>query len=294
MLAPRLGEKNLVWVIEDFHKVSNDERAKLADAMKVFSDESAQFRRLRIIVLGVAETAGDILQTPSNMRGRLADVRIPPLGDDELGALLDKAKALLNVDFSAVRPRVIAHSVGVASITHALARECCIAVNVLETAKAPVEVTHEALEESKNVYSRTRSGSMKAAFDKALEVTQIRKFNNYAIILRAVASLPERGATHATIFARIKEVHPEYPAGNLTQYLRKLQAPERSGLIRKTSEGLFRYDQPLQHAYAILRFDLPLNSDWSTGLSVSEEEKETAVRQATEENLEAPGGDEEK
>ncbi|PPF23788.1 MULTISPECIES: AAA family ATPase [unclassified Rathayibacter] len=292
MLAPRLGAKKLVWMIEDVHKVSAAERAKLADAMKVFSDESPRFEDLRIIILGVAETAGDILRAPSNMSGRLADVRIPPLRDDELGVLLDMAKELLNVDFSTVRSRIIAHSVGVASITHALARECCIALGIRETAATPIGVTHQALEQAKGAYSRTRSGVMKADFDKALEVTQTRKYHNYAIILRAIASLPERGATHAEIYARIRESHSEYPAGNLTQYLRKLQLPERSALIRKTSEGLFRYDQPLQHAYAILRFDLPVNSDWASGLTVTEEEKESAVRQAAEENLEAPEYDE--
>lgn len=290
-LAARLGAKGLVWVIEDFHKVSPETRTRLADAMKVFSDESSNYPRLRIIVLGVAETAGEILRAPSNMGGRLADIPIPPLGDEDLGALLDKAKDLLNVDFGAVRNRIIKHSVGVASITHALARECCTALGILETSRKQMYVTPEALENAKSSYSRTRGGNMKDDFDVALEVTQTRKYHNYAIILRAIASLPERGATHAEILARIRQDLPDYPAGNLTTYLRKLQTEERKALIRKTSEGLFRYNRPLQHAYAILRFKLPISAQeefWATDLTVSQEEQDLSVRLATEENPDAP------
>ncbi|WP_336643784.1 ATP-binding protein [Microbacterium sp. MMO-113] len=293
-LAVRLGSKGLVWVIEDFHKVTAETRNRLADAMKVFSDESLNYPQLRMIVLGVAETAGEILRTPSNMSGRLADIPIPPLGDDDLGQLLDKGKDLLNVDFGAVRNRIIKHSVGVASITHALARECCTALGVLETSRQSTYVTSEALEKAKTAYSRTRGGTMREDFDVALELTQTRKYHNYAIILRALASLPVRGATHAQILSKIREDLPDYPPGNLTTYLRKLQTEERRALIRKTSEGLFRYNRPLQHAYAILRFELPMNAEeefWATDLSVSAEEQALSVRLATEENPDAPDDD---
>ena len=295
-LATRLGSKGLVWVIEDFHKVSPETRTRLADAMKVFSDESLNYPRLRMIVLGVAETAGQILRAPSNMAGRLADIPIPPLGDDDLGQLLDKGKDLLNVDFGAVRNRIIKHSVGVASITHALARECCTALGVLETSNTLMYVTAEALENAKTAYSRTRGGTMREDFDAALEITQTRKYHNYAIILRAIASLPERGATHAQILAKIRENLPDYPAGNLTTYLRKLQTDERRALIRKTSEGLFRYDRPLQHAYAILRFKLPVNAEeefWAKDLTVTADEQALSVRLATEENPDASNEDDE-
>lgn len=290
-LAVRLGQKKTVWVIEDFHKVEAPTRRKLADAMKIFSDESVTYPELTIIVLGVSESPADILLTPSNMGGRLADIQLPPLDDVQLGEILDKGKELLNVDFVEVRDRIIRHSVGVASITHALARECCRALDVAETSAETVVVTPEALEAAKSAYVRKRGGEMKREFDKALEVVSTRRYHNYAIILKALASLPESGATHAEILARIHDDHPVYPAGNLTTYLRKLQTDERSSLVRKTAEGLFRYDRPLQHAYAILRFRLVANPGaefWTEDLSVTEAEQEESARLAEQENLDAP------
>lgn len=294
-LAIRLGAEKVAWLIEDFHKVAPEVRARVADAMKVFSDESDNFPSLRMIVLGVADSAAQILRAPSNMGGRLADIQLPPLDDDQLGELLDNALELLNVDFTPVRDQIIRHSVGVASITHALARLCCVAVGVRETSDERITITANALEKAKASYVRTRGAAMKEDFDAALEVTTTRKYHNYAIILKAMATLPDRGATHAEILAEIHKQHPQYPAGNLTTYLRKLQSEERGALLRKTSEGVFRYDRPLQHAYALLRFKVvanPTDEFWADNLSVSPEEQEEAVRLADEEHPDAPDDDE--
>ncbi|MFJ2355622.1 ATP-binding protein [Frigoribacterium sp. NPDC087798] len=290
-LALRLGEKGFVWLIEDFHKVAPEVRLRLADAMKVFSDESPNFPKLRMVVLGVAETATQILRAPSNMTGRLADLRLPPLTDDELGGILDTGNRLLNVDFAPVRERLIHHSVGIASVTHALARECCIAVGVRKTSPKTVAITPAALEIAKSAYTATRGGDFKDDFDVAMEVKVTRTYANHAIILRALASLPERGATHAQIQAEILKTHAKYPPGNLTKYLRELQTEDRKALVRRTSEGVFRFDRPLQHAYAKLRFDVPAREEedfWSSSLSVSREDQEESVRLALEENPEAP------
>jgi hypothetical protein len=292
-LALRMGQKGLVWVIEDFHKVSDETRKELSDAMKVFSDESVEHPRLTLVVLGVSESAGDILTAPANMGGRLADIELASLDDDQLGEILDTGQDLLNVDFADVRELIIRHSVGVASITHALAAECCRAAGVRSTSESRTPITAAALEVAKAAYTRKRSGDMRQKFDTALEVVATRRYHNYAIILKALASLDEGGATHAEILAQIRLDHPNYPPGNLTTYLRKLQADDRSALIRKTSQGRFRYDQPLQHAYAILRFKRVTSSGaaafWTTNeLSVSEGEKDEAARLADEENLTAP------
>ncbi|RLK46433.1 ATP-binding protein [Microbacterium telephonicum] len=295
-LAVRLGEKGLVWVIEDAHKVTADVRVQISDAMKVFSDASPDYPKLRIIVLGVSDTAGQILRAPSNMGGRLADIPIPPLTDKQLKAILSQGGALLNVDFTQVMEPITRHSVGIASITHALASACCQALDVRSTVETTVMVTPAALTEAKAAYVRTRGGDMKDKFDIALEQPTTRRYHNYAIILRALAQLPISGATHAAILAQIKKDHPLYPPGNLTTYLRKLQTPERSALVRKTSTGTFRYDRPLYHSYALLRFDLDASAEdefWANGLVVSDTDKEVSVRLAEEVHPEAPEDPEE-
>lgn len=289
-LAEHLGRHGVVWVLEDFHKVPQATRVALSGALKVFSDASVTYPDTAVVVLGASETPAEILTTPSNIDGRLSSIELPPLNDGELGEILDMGAELLNLDFTAVRGQIIRHSVGVASVTHALAYACCEAIGVTDTGSATMYVTAEALDMAKANYARTRAPEMKASFDTALRVERTAKWNNRAIILYALARLPESGGTHAQIFACIKQDHPDYRSSNLTVYLRDLQTDERGKLVRRTTQGVFRFDRPLQHAYAMLRFKVEPSHEaafWSKDLEVDEHDLEASLN-AIEEAPDAP------
>lgn len=285
-LAEIFGRLGAAWIIDDFHKVDERTRDAIADAMKVFSDESFESAKTVMIVLGASDSPAAIVGTPSNMKDRLASIELPPLNDDELGAILDEGGELLNVDFGPVRDRIIRNSVGVAQITHGLAFETCRALGVEQTSAERRIVDGPALDRGRATYTRTRTGSMKADFDKALRVEVTRRFHNHAIILKALAELPEAGATHAEILALIRKTHSDYPTGNLTQYLQKLQEDKRGALVRKTTHNTFRYNQPLQHAYAMDRFGVEAGTSfWNNSLGVRDAERRESVR-LTEEVIE--------
>jgi hypothetical protein len=286
-LATILGRRKLLWVVEDLHKVSPATKTAMSDLLKVFSDTSRTSPHTAVMALGASDTASDILQAPANMPGRLATVELPPLSKDELGSILETGGKLLRVDFNPIRDQIVTSSVGVASITHGLAYEVCMALGVRETSETDVQADQAAFDTAIERYMRTRIGHMKGDFDTAMIVKKKRRYNNHAIILKALAELHEEGATHAEILAQIRKEHSEYPQGNLTQYLRELQSEERRSLIRKTSEGKFRYDQPLQYAYAVRRFDVTSLSPslaWNRGISVSAADQ-LAAAELTQETL---------
>lgn len=112
-----LGQYNLSWVIEDYHKMSTKERGRLAHALKVFSDHGGAYRHTQVIILGVAESVDELVGGSANLANRVMDVQVPPLSKSELGEILDLGGKILNVDFSVVRARLIEMSVGTASIT---------------------------------------------------------------------------------------------------------------------------------------------------------------------------------
>lgn len=47
-----LGAQRACWVLEDFHKIDESEKAKLSQLMKVFTDLSDEYLDLKIIALG--------------------------------------------------------------------------------------------------------------------------------------------------------------------------------------------------------------------------------------------------
>lgn len=275
-LVAELGSRDYSWVIEDIHKVEESERLKIAHALKVFADEGAKYPLTRVIVLGVSESVDELVVESTNVGKRLIDIPVPPLGHDELGKILDVGEQLLNLDFSAIRTRLLSTAVGTASITHALALACCDERDVYESGTDRVLFTEQDFEEAVQGYARTRSSTLKARFGSALKVHRKRTYDNTKIILRALTQLPESGGTVGEILAVIRRepAHSKYPSGNAAKYLQELQEDRRGSLIRKSSTGVYRFDEPLQHAYAKSFFGLTSatsgseqpakSSDWET------------------------------
>lgn len=255
-LVAELGARGLSWVVEDFHKMHRDERFRLAHALKVFADEGAKHPATRVIVIGVSDSVDELVDSRTNVGSRLIDVEVPPLGGSELREILDIGEELLSLDFEQIRDRLLMTSVGTASITHALALACCNQRGVFYRADEVVRFTDEDFEGAVMSYARTRSGTLKARFRRALLVHRERTYNNPKILLSALAELPENGGTIGEVLSVIRRETPTYPSGNATNYLRLLQNEERGALIRKTSAGKFRFDEPLQHAFAKTLFGL--------------------------------------
>ena len=279
-----LAQRQTTWVIEDLHKVKPEVKEQVADLLKVFVNRANA--RTAVVVLGASETAGAIVRAPADVKNRVAQLAVKPLTPDELGLILDKGSHLMNVDLSEIRDEIIRLSSGVASATHALALRCLqelkIETPVLGAARP---IRHEVLVLAARSYARSMSGDMREDFEKGVFLKRARIFDNCAVILRAVARLPEQGGTHAEILARIKETTPGYPPENLSGFLPQLAKDERGGLLRNTPDGRWRYDEPLQHTYAQILFSLELeDGDLFAGellQSVSDEQRSRAQAAAS-------------
>lgn len=238
-------------MIEDFHKVAETERTRIAHALKVFSDEGAKYPSTRVIVLGVSESVDELVQDSVNISKRVIDIEVAPLDHDELGKILDTGQVLLNLNFSRIRTQLLDTAVGTASITHALALACCTQRKIALPASETIAFTDDDFQAAAQQYVRTRSSALRTRFKKALKVHRKRTYDNTEIILRALTQLPESGGTVGEILAAIRSgENKNYPSGNATKYLGELQKEDRGSLIRKTSFGVYRFDEPVHHAYA--------------------------------------------
>lgn len=213
-LVKALVAKDLTWLIEDVHKVSPEVKEQLADALKVFSDFGHP--KTAAVLLGASETASALIKAPADMKKRLSRIAVPTMTDEQLGEIIDHGGRLLNVDFSEVRDSIIRRSVGVASVTHALALRCLQAMKVDSGGENFVKVTVAGLVEAERAYARTMQGDTKEAFEKALYLRRERKYNNCALILEALAALPATGGSHADLLNKIHRTKHEYPASNLS------------------------------------------------------------------------------
>jgi len=133
-LARFLGEAGCCWVLEDFHKVQEEEKVKLAQVMKVFMDMADQYSDLKIIAVGAVHTARQIVEADSEMTNRVSEIHVPLMDDRELINIIEKGEALLNFN---VRPNVtrgvVRYSNGLASVCHQLCLNICFAAGIYET-----------------------------------------------------------------------------------------------------------------------------------------------------------------
>lgn len=266
-LGQFVGENGLCWVLEDIHKVPSSEKTLLAQTFKVFSDLAGDYPDLRIIAIGATETAREVIQYDPEMRNRVSEVRVPLLTSGELYSIMANGSELMNIDMSMIAPDIISFSSGLASVTHHLSLNACLAAGVENplSERSPLDANH--LESAVKRYIDQSSDTLKALLDVALRRHRERKFDNTRLILVALASGPVEGLSHAAIRAKIQETVANYPPGNVTKYLRTLTLSERGQIVVQSASGNYRFRDPIVHSYARAVLDVKVSSAWSDHLA---------------------------
>lgn len=252
-----LGAQQACWVLEDFHKIDDSEKAQLSQLMKVFMDLSDEYPELKIIALGAVDTARQVVDYDHEMRNRVAEVHVSLMTEQEISAIIEKGEAALNVSFNPEIKRLVSrHSNGLASVCHHLCLNMCNAASITQTAiGATLHLTREHCEIAIKTYVDEASDSIKSAFDKAFKNRRKTQYANANLILDAVSALPEGGAARADIHNRIRRNEPRYPEANLKYLLPKLCTLEYGGILRYDSNsGLYSFSDPIYRAYALAHF----------------------------------------
>lgn len=249
-LGQFLGEQGLCWVIEDFHKMTEQEKLPLAQSLKVFSDLASSYPEAKIIVVGATETARQVVQYDQEMMNRVAEIQVPLMTEGELRQIMTNGQRLLNVDFDGLIEPVTKYSIGVASVCHQLSLNACLEKDVVATSRRCIQFAGSDLESAVERYVRDSSDTLKAAFDKALKRHKVRRYDNCRLILTSLARGALTGMLHSEILSDIRKIEKSYPAGNLTTYLFQLTGEERGSLLRIGGDGRYRFVEPLHHTFA--------------------------------------------
>lgn len=254
-LARLLGEANCCWVLEDFHKIQPTEKVHLAQAMKLFVDMADRYPLLKMIAIGAVNTAREVIEYDAEMRNRVTEVEVPLMTSNELNAIVQKGQELLNFELRpSVQTLIGHHSNGLASVCHQLCFNICFAADIVETLPVKAIITTQELEKALETYLDEASDTVKSTFDKALRQKK-RKFENGRLIIEALISYDQNGATYSQILKHIQAKKPDYPPGNLTSYLSQLQTEEKGKLLRyDTASGKYAFADPIYRVFAIGTF----------------------------------------
>jgi hypothetical protein len=251
-LAQFLGAQDMCWVVEDFHKMPDIEKLPFSQSMKIFCDVSATYPAVKTITIGAAETARQVVEYDPEMSRRVSEFLVPLMTDEELASILRNGRELLNVDMSELVEPIVQYSAGLPGVCHQLALNACLENGIMTTQSKLCALDREALKPAAERYIRESSDTLQARFDKALKRHRVRRFDNCRLILAAIASGPLSGMLVSDILNTIRETEADYPAGNLTQYLRELTQDARGNILRLGADGKYRFADPLYYSFAQL------------------------------------------
>ena len=255
-LARFLASAKCAWVLEDFHRPAAPEKTKLSQVMKLFMDMSDEFPSLRIIAVGAVDSARLVVEYEPEMNHRVAEIRVPLMAQAELEAIITKGETLLNIHIPyRIKAPIVRYSGGLGAVCHQLSLNLCRAADIESTTADLVEISDEHLRRAMEMYLESESDTLKAAFNRAVVRKRLGQYDNCRLILRALSVLDEEGALFGQLLERIRVEHPQYPSGNLTQYLKELQLPARGCLLRYDySSNKYSFSDPIFRVYSMAVF----------------------------------------
>jgi hypothetical protein len=175
-LADLLGHIRACWVLEDFHKVEPSEKVKLAQCLKVFMDTADVHKEVKVIALGAADTAREVVQSDPEMRNRVSEILVPLMSSGELSEIVRRGAKLLNIEFEPqVIESIVWFSNGLASACHGLCLNACEAAGITQTTNSFLKLGHSYFEQAVTRFADDASDSLKDVFEKAFRSEKKRR-----------------------------------------------------------------------------------------------------------------------
>lgn len=255
-LGSFLGAAECVWVIEDFHKVPEEEKQKLSDIMKAFVDIANDFEKVKIVAIGAVATAREVVNYSPDIESRISEIPVPLLSENEIKEIITNGGEILNVTFDKklIKDTII-YSNSLGSLCHQLCYSHCHQMGVNGTMKKNLLINSKVLNQSIEGYVSQKSDTFQQKLDRALKQRKA-KFENVRLILNAFIDLKKDEVTYHEILSKIHQWEPEYPQSNLTVYLKPLTTNENDEIIRyDENSGKYSFSDPFFKAFCAMALE---------------------------------------
>lgn len=169
-LAQLLGAIRGVWVIEDFHKVKESEKKRIADVIKIFIDQANDYPDVKIICVGAVDSPRKLLQQDSNLEGRVSDVHVPLLTDAEIKSMIIKGCKALNIKMEdSLIDKIVFYSGNLASVAHKMCYDICFRNGIKSTCWITKLIKDDKFSLAVKSYINDNSSRFKAIFDMSTQ-----------------------------------------------------------------------------------------------------------------------------
>lgn len=253
-LAKTLGELEVIWVIEDFHKLDSEPKRELSQIMKVFMDIANEYPKTKIIAVGAVDSARQVVHYDKEMENRISEINVPLMSHEELLHIINKGEELLNIIFTdTIKEKIAAYSSGLASVTHQLCSLACESKAITQTKTNRIILNDYDLEYAISEYVNEKSDSLKSIYEQAIKEKAKRTYDNPDKILIACLRLDKETFTILEICKEMTSQDKNYLSNNLRKHVLELTQPNRGEILRyNTNADSFSFSSPFIKGYCLI------------------------------------------
>ncbi len=249
-LAQFLGEMKCVWVIEDFHKVAEKEKKRLAEVVKIFMDSASTYPYVKIICLGAVTTANELVALDNDLATRVAEIFIPLMLDIELSKVIETGFELLNLVYDKLlEDKIIYYSNNLAAVCHQLCFDICHSLSIENSQIQRMHVNDDNFDSAVLSYLKKNSDTIKKPFDR------IASNPRCVAILEGMINIQNETMTIGEILTETKKIiniHQE----ELLILIEEMKKPELGEVIRfDTNSKKYSFATPFFQAFLKMQIE---------------------------------------
>lgn len=230
-LAQFLGEVNALWVIEDFHKIREEEKVRLADVIKIFIDSANDFPNVKIICIGAVGSARELVNFDNNLYPRISELHVPLLDESEIRKIVNLGCKCLHIEMSeSLIDKIVYYSNQLASLAHQMCYEICFKNDVKNTRFLKKHINDDQFKSAIQGYIDSNSDTLKGIYDS------ITKNQLVWYILKTVISVEKESVSFDEIKSRINNNRHTFSDNDMLTKLRNL-SDETIGILRYNSNS---------------------------------------------------------
>lgn len=252
-LARFMGESRIVWLIEDFHKVNQEEKRRIADIVKIFVDNANDYPSSKIICIGACESAHELIQLDSNLSTRVSEISVPLLHDDEIEQIVRNGFRLLNViPCNSLVEKLVYYSDRLGSAAHQMCLDICLDKRIEKTSCRRRDLEDSSFQAAIDGFINRRSDTLKTIYEAATK-------DQLGWYILKTFSFKESGRlslSDITTTVNKNKSGMRFPENNVQAKLQELIEPPFSIIYYNRNAEKYALSTPFWHRFLRLQFNI--------------------------------------
>lgn len=250
-LAKFMGEGKIVWLIEDFHKVSEQEKIRIADVIKIFVDNANDYEESKIICIGACQSAHELIKLDPNLRTRVSEVSVPLLTDEEIKEIILNGFSLLNIEPStALVEKLIYYSDRLGASAHQMCMDICKGKNIYHTKLKKQKIGDDAFQIAVNCFIKRSTDTLKTIYEAAIK----NELGWY--ILKTFSHNVKDKLSFDEICKRVNEGKVTFEKEKIKEKLSELMDPQFNIIYYSSNSEKYSLSTPFWHRFLKLQFSI--------------------------------------